>query len=177
MTWLFENPWPALVAGVIAEGVLAIVLVTSGRGKWIGVMVLVALLTIGLLVMERLVVTEVERVENSLDEVAVALEHNDRQGVLDHLSPSAAGLRSHAASTLQQLTINEAHIGSDLTVRINELKSPPTATATFTARISGDALHGGLPYKNMVQRLRVILHKEQNRWLIFSYDEVGLKER
>src|SRR5262245_57578573 len=86
MTIFLESPWPAIAIGVALELLLAFALVQTGKGKLIAVMVVVALATVGLVVVERMIVTPREEVEDFLYETARLLETNNPPAVLARFS-------------------------------------------------------------------------------------------
>jgi hypothetical protein len=92
MTWFIESPWPALALGISLEIILAIALVRTGRAWIVAAMVAALAATVGLLAVERFVVTEREEVEDALDAVAHALESNDMPTVLAAFSPNCPRL-------------------------------------------------------------------------------------
>ena len=69
------------------------------------------------------------------------------------------------------MKINEAHVGGDLEISVNERASPPTAQAGFTGRFSFKLVRGTSPYNNLVRRFQVKFVKEQDRWLITGVEE------
>jgi hypothetical protein len=62
MTWLVENPWLALSAGIVIEIALLVALIVTGRGRFLYGMVGVFLITAALVALEHWVVTEREEV-------------------------------------------------------------------------------------------------------------------
>ena len=118
MSWLFEDPTTLIVAGLLIEGLLAVALVKSGRALLIaamaGVLILVGL---GVLV-ERLVVTDREQIETTLNEVCTALEANEVPGVLSHIDPAATGMRSRVQSDLSSAHITEVRL-FDLEIQVD----------------------------------------------------------
>ncbi len=74
MNWLLESPWPILIAGATVEVALIVALVRTGRAALLAAIAGTAVLTGMLLIVERIVVTETERVEATLDEISTTLE-------------------------------------------------------------------------------------------------------
>lgn len=173
MSWLFEDPTTLIVAGLLIEVLLGIGLVKSGRGAlvlpMIGVLVLVGL---GVLV-ERLVVTDREQVEAALDGVCGALMANDVEGVLSHIDPQAAGVRSNVQSIVPRARITDARL-YDLVIRVNRHTNPPSAQADFMGRVRGNfRSEGGDADVPVLRRLTVDFHQEGQRWLITDYQDHG----
>src|SRR4051794_28997970 len=86
MSYLVETPWPGLLLAGLIELALGFLLVRSGRAWVIVAMAGVLVAAIALVVIERLVVTDKEEIENSLETVAAALEAHDVPGVLATLA-------------------------------------------------------------------------------------------
>ena len=169
MTWLVESPWPVLVTGILIEAVLAIALLRTGLAKVIAAMVGVLIVTVLLLLLERVVVTEFEEVEMALDSAATALAQNDVEKVVSFISPEQQSLKSYAERSMRQFKFTDAVVGGDLKVQVNRLTSPPSATAKFTVRLAGKDTRGTIPYGNLVERVELTLHKIGDRWYVVDY--------
>jgi hypothetical protein len=171
MAWLVEDPWPVVVGTLAVLGVLAVVLYRTGRGIFIAAMIAVALLGCGLLLVERLVVTERERVEAALEGAAAALERNDLEGVLSHIAPEAGAMRASVAAVLPGVEVTDANIGGDLKVTFNNLTNPPSARADFTGRVTLKSRSPSLafPFDNFVRPFTVRLRREGDRWVMTEY--------
>lgn len=171
MPWITETIWPAVLIGLVLEIVLAVMVVASGRGRLLGAMIGVLVVTLGLVAVERFVVTEREEVALALDAVAAALTTNDFSQVLAHVSQSksAAPTRAAAQANLGRVVIRTAEVGSDLKIDLQTEAQPPTATARFVARFSGSDKSGQASFDKYVQRLEVNLVKEDGQWRIATY--------
>ena len=110
MLTLLESPLPVILFGIIAEAVLGIVLVRTGRGVLIWVMIGVLVLVSAGVALEWLVVTDVETVEAAFESMAAALETNDPDAVLAHIDPAAADTRNLAAWGLRQVEFTKVGI-------------------------------------------------------------------
>lgn len=169
MTWLVESFWPAVTLGVVLQLVLAVVLVRTGRAAVIVAMVAVLLVTLGLVALERYVVTEREQVEETLFAAEAALEQNDADAVLA-LFTATSPHRQEVARVLDRFKVRDAHIGRDLEVRTNQLTSPPSAKAFFTGRVEGSDTRAAMPYDQVIRKFAVTFHRDGNRWLIHDYE-------
>jgi hypothetical protein len=172
MELLLESPWPALFVGIPVLVLLAIAYTNTRQRRLLTAAgcVLVGMLLMVLL--EMFVVTEREAVEQTLEAVAQALESNDLEAVLAHLSPEAASIRAAAMTYLPGVRVSDANVGNDLEVTINRLTSPPTARAEFTGRISFDKQSGpqAVPYNNFVRKFAIKLERSGQQWLLSSYE-------
>jgi hypothetical protein len=172
MTWLTENPWPFLLIGLVVEIVLVLILLSTGRGALLSAIAGVAVLNIVLLVAERVIVTDRERIAASLDELAAALANNDVPAVLEFIAPAATAIRRRAEHELPLVKFNDVKVVSDVETTINETADPPSAVSTFNGRFSLKYIKGGTsPYEMIVRRFRVTFQKLDGRWLITDAEE------
>ena len=171
MKWLFEDPTLLLVLLVVGEGLFAVALVKSGRMIVLAWMALLLVVVLAGLLVERLVVTQAEEVETTLDEICGALEANDLAGVLAMVSPQSHQIRGQLQTLLPRLDISEAHVGGDLAIRVNRLTSPPSATADFTGRVKAAMPSEGLSPGNYIRRFTVHFQREGDAWLITDYTQ------
>ena len=141
MTVLFENPWYFIFAGVIIEAVLGILLFRTGRGALLWAMIAVLALTLLGVVVERLVVTERERVQMTLDGITSALEANDLNRVLSFVAPEAAHTRQRATWALGYFEVLSASMYK-VQISINKLTTPPTAKVLFLGHLNFRDRHG-----------------------------------
>ena len=170
MTTLVENPMPIIFLGIIAEAVLITMFVSTRQSAFIWAMFGVLVLVFAGVALEILVVTEVERVEATLDGIANALEANDLQGLLDnYVSPSAVRTRTRAITAMPMVEITSAKISS-LTITINRLTSPPTAEARFIGTVRYEPRDPErVPYRYYGRKFVVELRLEGDRWLITDH--------
>jgi hypothetical protein len=171
MSMFLESPLPIIVVGVVIEAILGAVLVNTRRGAILWAMLAVLILVgIGLLV-ERLVVTEKERITATLDGAADALEANDLDRLLGYLAPSAGTSRARAQQVLGMVEFTSVAIRGLEIGPVNRLTSPPTVETKFTATIGFNDRTGAIPYNHHVVGLIVHLRKEGDRWLVTDHIE------
>ena len=171
MTMLLEDPMYAISAVVAIELILLAAIFVTGRGILLGLMALVALIGAGLIILERVVVTEREQVENVLDEISRALETNDVDQVLVYVSPQANDIRQLVRRTLPRVVIREVLITGDLHIDVNMQAAPPTAVARFIGRIQGNLKHGGAPYESFVRRFEVTFQQHDDHWVVTAFKD------
>ena len=145
MDAILESPWPAIVCGIFVEAILAVVLVNTRR-KWVPVaMLVVLLLAAGGVALEKWWVTDREEIEATLDDIAAALEANDRDLVYTFIAPDAETTRTLAAVNMALVTVKSASV-RNLEVEVNRLTSPPVAATRFMGNVDceGKALVGNM---------------------------------
>lgn len=164
-----ESPVPALVLGILAELVLGWLLVTTGRKGFLwGMAGVLGALGIALVV-ERLVVTEAEKVEAVLDAAVAALERNDLPGVERCLSHRADGLRGRLRAYAGEVVFSEVRIRNVEVRGIYDLESPPGAVVHLQGTALFDDRSGMFPYHAYSSGFEVELIREPDGWKI---DEV-----
>jgi hypothetical protein len=170
MNWIFEGPWAILLTAVVLEAILVIALVRTGRLALLWAIVGLGILAGALLIAERAILTDSERIRQTLDGIAAAAAANDLNGIYAYVAPEAEAVRRMAADGLRQVKIQEAWIGADLESQINRKSNPPTALATFTGHIRARPLHDTLGHEVFIGRFKVGLIKQGEKWLVTSVD-------
>jgi len=168
-----ESPWPILFIGIAVEAVLAVMLLRSGRGYLLWIMIGVAALVAAALLVERFVVTDRKSVEQTLYAAVAAAEANDLNGLLDCISPTAEPTRADARWMLNRVEVSSAYV-RNLQITINRLMNPPTTQVRFQAVGQGRDRRGEFPYGTFSRAVTVQLHLEGTRWLVTGYDVEGL---
>lgn len=171
MNWLFEDPWPVIW---IAGAILALLSVGYHHSRNRGVLAAI----FGVLVLagtcfliEQIVVTEREAVEQTLRDGATAVKRNDLEAVLAMIAPESTAMQQSVRTVLPQFEVTDAGIGGDLKVDIHRTGAEATATADFTGRISINSRASGeqLPHETYFRHFTVELRQEGGRWLMTDY--------
>jgi len=167
MTIFFESPWPILLIGIVAEAVLGLLLLRSGRGKWLVAMLGVAVVVVGGLLAEHFVVTDRKLITQTLDTAAAAVEANNLPRLLDCISPQAQRTLADSRRLLGRYEFTTGRIYR-LDIKINRLTSPPTARVHFQA--FGEAKdRQGVISGSYSRGVDVEMRWEGNRWLVTDY--------
>jgi hypothetical protein len=171
MTWITDNPIPLFILGLLAQIVLGAILWQTGRGGVMYAMIVLGIVSVALIVAEIVIVSPTEEIADTLAEIAAALETNKPENVLAYIAPDKRSLRDDATQQLKRVQIREAVITGDLRVAFGASadSQPPTATASFNARIKAKFLKDTSPYEQVIQRFTVNFRKEDDRWLVIGY--------
>jgi len=174
MAIFVESPWPWLLIGIGVETALAIALLRTQRGAVLWAMLAVGVLVAAGLLVERLVVTDREAVENTLDAAVAAVEQNDVSRLLGYISPSADGTRRMAQAVLDRVEVRSAWVRG-LEIKVNRLTSPWTAQVSFLAIGNGRDRKSEFPYETFSRRVVVKFRREDGRWLLSGCDVEGFE--
>ncbi len=136
-----DDAWPLIGAIAFAALVLAITLVATGRGRLlVGIIILAALVPLVLMV-EWIWVTDRERVDSIIDQLAVAARNEDAAEMARYLSPKCRfgplgrdEIQHRAAAIFQRFVIDRVSISSRKTMVFPHRKE---ATAEFLAVVRG----------------------------------------
>jgi hypothetical protein len=160
-----------LVAGaafIVAVALLFAWLKTGRKALLIGVAV-VAVAGVGTLAAAALIVTDKERVENEIYDVAKDVERNDLDAVIDHIHADAQTIIQDAKNRLPSYNFDGVLVRFRR-VEIDETQSPRTAKAHFIVDVSGTHKSSSSPIPNGAKGyFEVELVEEGDRWLIRGY--------
>ena len=168
--WLFEQPLVILFLGIVLVAALAGGFIQTGRRPLLFAMLAVIALTAGLLVLERIVVTQVEQVESTLHQIAAHLERNDVNAVVKMISEGAPELRNEARQKMGLIEISQVRIKNNLKVEIVKDQEPPVAEARFNAVIRGTDRLGQYGDQAYPRFFIVNLRLEDEQWRVRSYE-------
>ena len=167
-TMFLESPVPILVVGVVALAVLGAMLVATRRGALLyAIAGVLAVMAIGVVV-ERLVVTERERVGMAIDGAAAALEANNPAAVQKFVAAKTDSDILRRLDYYLKLVEFEKITIRNLEIEVNHLTSPPTAEAKFdgTARFKDrSGTFGGGVYPGT---FRALLVREKDGWKFYE---------
>jgi len=166
---LFENPMGLIFVGIAIEAILGVILYMTGRGIYLIAMIGVLLVVFVGVGLEWVIVTERERVEASIEEIRAAMEANDVERVIESISPSNRKTRSDARWAMGEVTFSRVKITDREIGKINELTSPPTATARLTILVSGKDRQGLLTHTTYAAKLDVTFQLENDRWVVIEH--------
>jgi len=174
ITWFTEDPTPIFILGGITLAALFVYLMKTGRGLVLVAMAAVAAFMGLAVLVDALVVTDRERVENVIYEAAAAAEHNDLNAVTAFVSSSVPQITAdirHWIGPNGQLAIESVTIGG-LDVSVDHTTSPPTAAAKFWYVGQGQWRSGVTVYERIPGKLKVDFRLENNQWRVIGYEHL-----
>lgn len=173
MAWLLEqileHPLIIIFVGLVTLAILFGGLVQTGNKKFIYVIIGAALLFAGLVVVEQVVVTHRERVENAIHEIARALENSDVATVEQRISKTAPRIAKRAKDSMRRYKIERVRVKPNLKVVVHSDQEPLTATVTFNTVIRGGDRAGQIPIQDWRLYFVVEFVLEDERWRIYDY--------
>ncbi len=128
----------------------------------------VLVVTLGLVLVERLIVTDREAILTQQQGVLAAVEANNVPATLTFIDPNAANVRSDAQTLMPQVKVNRARRLGDVEVQLDPASTGAAATTSFRGFLEGVHTGSGLQFGYMDQ---VDIHwaKRNDKWLITGY--------
>jgi len=170
MTWLTEDPTPIYVVAGMAAAVFVALVYFTGRAVWLlGVVVALGIMGAVLLI-DVLVITDRERIEDVIAQGAEAVKSNDINHVLPLISPNAPELQDLARRTMQMFKFADVRVTSTPDIVVNKLTSPPSAKANFSAVAHVRMPTSGTSTQPVPRRVELRFAWEGDRWLVTHAD-------
>ncbi len=162
-----ENPLPLLAVGAVLATLCGLALLARRNLASLLAFVGVVVVTLLLVLTERMIVTEREQVEIALQQLVTAIEANRVSAVLALVDPSAEKMRGDIKKLIPEANIKDAG-ATTVRVEIDSDAKPLTATSRFRGRVDGAHRRSGqrVFYFGEVEMRWV---KRGDHWLVEEY--------
>jgi hypothetical protein len=179
MTWLTEDPTWIIILAAVVEGVLIIALLTTRLVKVLAAIGVVAALAVVLVLVEWLIVTDREQVQNTLQRLVANVKGGRVEAVVSDISSRPEGLalqtlvrRYLPEVDVERIAIQELDIHVDAPPPPNLAQAvdagPRWARAELRALV---AVSGGAgPTRFANPRMTLIFAPEQDRWVLVTFE-------
>jgi hypothetical protein len=168
MTWVLEEPLYILLLGLLVLGFLGFALMQTGARGLLHAMAGVAAVTGGLLLLEHMVETPREEIENALKNIARDVESNDLDAILSHVYSGAPNIYSRAKNEFPRYEFESVDIKNNVKVSFEEGSTPRRARVTFNVVV--DVKHKNWGSQHHVPRfVKVTLVREEGAWRVAQY--------
>ena len=169
MTWFTETPWPPIFILAIAAVACLAAWASQKRGFWLMAGLLAVVAAVAVFLIERSVVTEAERVEQSVHALAAAFQRKDRDGTLSFFSQQGPELRTQVAQALDWVDMPNGIDIKDTQVRT----SNENTRAVSHFRANGVVSFRGLGSSYAPSRWEVTWQKEGAQWKIIDVQRLN----
>ena len=165
--YLLESPFSIGIVGGSCAVLAGFLWTQTGNKAAAVTAAMLALLTLGLVALSVTVETDRERITRMLNEVASALQRNDRSFVLSNIHPKAAATVQRAKTELPRYNFSEARVTRIKSITIDTTSQPETAIAEFNVivALTFDGYSGKVP-----RFIKLYLAKHEGRWLVRDYE-------
>lgn len=172
--WILDNPYnPGLLAflGFIIGLAVFVAWIKAGKKELLYLLGAVVLIFVGLIVYERLTISDREAIEATLQRLARQLQVNDREAIYDAIHPDATEHLALARSELPNYTFEECRITKIYETKVAADEQPKTAVVEFniiakgTFKTQADVFPGTVP-----RFVRLTMEQTADgKWLVRDY--------
>lgn len=172
MTWIFESPLLIAALGFLLVVGLGVSWISSGRKELLYALLGAVALVAGLLVAERMIITDREAITAKLDEIAADVQSNIVSRVTRHISPTVPSLISKAQAEMPNYQFTEMRVTGVHSISVDARARPRTAVVEFnimaagTFRVGNDSLTTTVPRWVKLE----LVKEEDGQWRVVSYE-------
>ncbi|HUG92731.1 MAG TPA: hypothetical protein VML55_17960 [Planctomycetaceae bacterium] len=164
--WFTENPWPPIFVCVGLAGLCVAAWVSTRRAVALAGAAGLVGLCVAIFVAERLIVSDAERVEAAVVDLAAAYERRDLDRALAFISDDAAALKSSARWLMDTYEVRGGLRITDLDARLNE--NGTEAVSHFRANGSFASRRGTFGPTHYATRWEFTWHREPSGWKVVA---------
>jgi hypothetical protein len=172
MTWIFEQPLTIVLISVALLTGIAVSWVMSGHKGLLYALIGCSVLAALLLIAERMVVTDRESIEETVQRMARDVASNVPAKVTQHISPAATELLQRANTELPNYKFESMRITKVHKIDVQSDAQPKTAIVEFNILASGSFRYGSdlISDTNIPRWVQLELVKEDDgAWRIRDY--------
>lgn len=173
MNWIFDQPVALVLLSVAVLTGLGISWVMSGHKALLYGLVGAAVVAALLLVVERMVITDREAIETTLQQMARDVASNQPAKVTQHISSSAPLLQQKATTELPNYKFDSMRITKVHKIEVHADRQPRTATVEFNVVAEGTFKEGSDVFADtkIPRWVQLELVKEADeQWRIRDYE-------
>lgn len=170
MNVLLESPLAVGAIGAVAITVAAILFTQTRSRRALAALLGAVLLTVGGIVVERLIETPREQVLGSVGDLFVAIEANDLPAVLRLIDPQATEMRADAEALMPKFRVQSAGEGGEIRVELpaDAASEGAAATARLKPLIKVQHAKSGV-MAAYFDSLELTLVRRGDAWLFSGY--------
>lgn len=169
MNWLFDSPFTILLGAIAIGFFLGVAWVQTGKNAFLYSIGGVVLAAVGLLILERAVETDGEKVRKLLYQIAGEIEANDADRVMRHIVSSRPELAAEAKSRMRNYTFTRVEITRIHAITEHPDKEPPSVVAQFNVLVGAGG--SGIEVENQPVFFKVTFWKDTDgQWKIADYE-------
>lgn len=159
--WFTEDAWAPIIIFIMIGGALAFVAHSQQKPRLFVAAAFMGILAGMTYFIERAIVTEREKIEASIDDLARAFHENDRTGTLNYISPQNVEAQNLANRALNTVDIEDDYRITDMKIEISAENT--LAQSHFRVNVTATAFGVTSPAKT---RWKLLWRKEGGKWKI-----------
>ena len=166
--WIMEQPLTIAFVGIVVVILLTAGLLQTGRHSLLYAAITAALLTVALVIIERMVVTPREQISATLHVIADRLQQNDVEGVVEFVSSGKPKLREEARRKMDQFTVHDVEIKRNLKIDLLAQQGRELADVSFNAILSLEGY--GVEFRRQPLFFVLKMRSEDGQWRVREYE-------
>lgn len=159
--WFTESAWPPIFVCIGLAGLCVAAWISSGRGRALaaagGLLVLCPVIYLA----ERVIVTDAERVEAAVRDIAAAYAERDLDGTLAFVADDATLIQDLVRGTMEAYEVRHLRI-TDVSINMNG--SGQQAVSHFRANATVSSRRGGFGPTHQPTRWEFTWRREGDAW-------------
>lgn len=165
MSWIFEEPLYIAILGLTTLAFVGFAWMQTGSRTLLHAAIGTVALTLGLLLMEHLVQTDAEQIEATIRHIARDVQQNDHEAVCAHIDPAAQETLALAKRELPRYQFSRATVKRNMEIVLDQRANPPTAHASFNARVDVREADSGHLWRE-AGFVEVVMRKVNGQWMV-----------
>ena len=176
MNWLYESPFTIILLGAAVSLLLGVIWASTGRREWICGLLVWLVVVGGMLVTERIVITDREQIPLTLQQIINDVKSNDRKKVFTHIYSGASQLKQKAEAELPSYQFKTLRLTKIHSLVIDAKQKPKQAIIEFNILASGNFSAPGIGELSFTEEqpiprfIRLTFRQETNgTWQVEDY--------
>jgi len=170
---LLESPILLGLIGLVIVGSAVFIWTQTSEKVAIYVAAVSIVVTILLVLISTQIVTDRERIQTILDEVAGALPANDQETILGYIHPSATELLARVKTELPRYEFRRAKVTSIKSITVNTTTTPQTAIAEFNVVVQVGIGNESIRVPRFI---KVYFMQRDGNWLVRDYEQFSFAD-
>ena len=169
--WLFDSPIYIVLIGIVLGVFVGVAWTASGRQELLYALGAVVVLTVIMLIVERIVITDREAIRATLAEIARDVQANDVQRVLGHIAKSNPSLVQRAQNEMPNYDFTECRVTKIHKTDVDTSAEPYSAIVQFNVVVSGTFSQNGFEASGTYPRwieLKMV-READGKWRVEDY--------
>lgn len=164
---LLESPITVGISGLALAIIAGLVWTQTSRKAALITALGIALTTVVLVTISLQIQTDRELIEETLHDVASALQRNEHEAVFKVMHPSAAATVARARAELPNYVFSVARVTRIKSIIVDSTRTPETAVAEFNVRV--ELTTQGQKF-TVPRFVKIYFSKHEGRWLVRDYE-------
>lgn len=167
--WFTETPWPPIFLFCLSACILLTVWYAKQKATFLVVAGLMLVAAVGTYFVEQLIVTDAEKIEQNVHDLAAAFQRKDADATLNYFSVQAPDLRALVSAAIAYVDVNNLDI-KDVQVSLVAAKSRGLSTFRANGTATVPSMSAS---QHMATMWRLTWQKEAGDWKIVEIAELN----